>query len=146
MKDLKAADSLDVRSRQRGIAAIATARAKKQVMKRSADAARLDEDTLYMDEMIEGEQLYAKARTAFAIGGDTVVKAFKALNPDLASKCPLIEREYLRFMALKCQHNDTTAKHPAKLSPPEAVDQLWHAHLLVSLRTSPWSARMLHAA
>ena len=94
------------------------------------DAASSEGDALDMYQILQAEQLYCKARAAFAIGGDTVMLMFEARNPELASKSPLIEREYLRFMVLKCLYADI--KNPARLIPSEAVHQLWHAHALVS--------------
>lgn len=83
-----------------------------------------------MDRITESEELYAAARSGFKSQSSMVRQAFNSLHPELAAQVALIEREYLRFMVLKVQHKDTD--DPARFSPPPAVDDFWHTHVLVS--------------
>jgi hypothetical protein len=90
------------------------------------------------DHVRQAERLYGRARQSFESDGaqsGKLPQLFGRLHPHHAQQYSLIEREYLRFMALKVLHTDTSV--PTQMSPPAAVDLLWHTHVLVSAFSLP---------
>jgi hypothetical protein len=75
----------------------------------------------------DAEGLHADCREH--LDSDRLHLAFVELHPEHASQFSVLKREYLRFIVLKLLKKDTGAQ--SRLSPPVAVDQMWHTHLLV---------------
>jgi hypothetical protein len=80
------------------------------------------------DMVAEAEGLYAACCERLAT--DRLQRAFVHLHPELADQFSLVKREYVRFIVLKLLEHDTGAQ--AMLSPSQAVDKMWHTHVLVS--------------
>ena len=96
-----------------------------------AESMSSSSDVAPPQELSIKEQAAALQKIAGKALGRDLRRAFAALHPEHA---PLniahLEHEYVRFMVLKCLHQDTD--DDTRFSPPPAVDDFWHTHILVS--------------
>jgi hypothetical protein len=84
-----------------------------------------------VDTVVQAEVKYALCRQH--IDAVSLRQCFERLHPEIKTQeVSLLLREYIRFMALKLLKNDT-GSNPV-LSPPKAVDDVWHTHVLVRLK------------
>eukprot|EP00953_Heterococcus_sp_UTEX-ZZ885_P005042 3190-Heterococcus_DN1.PRE.2 len=80
-----------------------------------------------VDTVVQAEVKYALCRQH--IDAVSLKQCFERLHPEIKTQeVSLLLREYIRFMALKLLKNDT-GSNPG-LSPPKAVDDVWHTHVL----------------
>jgi hypothetical protein len=84
-----------------------------------------------IDTVVQAEVKYALCRQH--IDAVSLRQCFERLHPDIPKhEVSLLMREYIRFMTLKLLKNDTGST--PVLSPPKAVDDVWHTHVLVRLK------------